>query len=80
MYFITLIDSGFIVIRIINTKPILIYQFTEQQHAFNFPYQLAMKKFNGDDPKESICVSLDIREDDIVVVGSDGLFDNVFVD
>jgi len=39
-----------------------------------------MKKYNGDDPRRSICVSVDIREGDIVVVGSDGLFDNVFVD
>jgi hypothetical protein len=39
-----------------------------------------MKKYNGDDPRKSICVSVDIQEGDIIVVGSDGLFDNIFVD
>jgi hypothetical protein len=39
-----------------------------------------MKKYNGDDPRHSICGSLDIKDGDIVVVGSDGLFDNIFVD
>ncbi len=39
-----------------------------------------MKKYNGDDPMNSVCVSIDIQENDIIVVGSDGLFDNIFVD
>lgn len=39
-----------------------------------------MQKYNGDDPRNSVCVSIDIQENDIIVVGSDGLFDNVFVD
>ena len=54
--------------------------FTEQQHEFNFPYQLAQKKYNGDDPRDSICIGIDIKANDIIVVGSDGFFDNVYED
>ena len=54
-------DSGFIVIRVFDGQPLVIYQFSEQQHAFNFPYQLAMKKYNGDDPRKAICVSVDVQ-------------------
>jgi hypothetical protein len=39
-----------------------------------------MKKYNGDDPRKAICVAIDVHEGDIVVVGSDGLFDNIFFD
>jgi hypothetical protein len=39
-----------------------------------------MKKYNGDDPRKAICVAIDIQEGDIAVVGSDGLFDNIFLD
>ena len=39
-----------------------------------------MKKYNGDDPYHSICVNLDVKVGDIIVAGSDGLFDNIFVD
>jgi hypothetical protein len=39
-----------------------------------------MKKYNGDDPRKAICVAIDVQEGDIVVVGSDGLFDNIFLD
>jgi len=37
-----------------------------------------MKKNNGDDPYHSICVNIQLKHGDIVVAGSDGLFDNVF--
>ena len=39
-----------------------------------------MKKYNGDDPRKAICVAIYIQEGDIVIVGSDGLFDNIFFD
>ena len=48
-------------IRLFNKKPLVIYQFTEQQHSFNYPFQLAMKKYNGDDPYDSICVSIKVK-------------------
>ena len=34
-----------------------IYEFVEQQHRFNFPYQLG-KGDNGDDPSYSICMRM----------------------
>jgi hypothetical protein len=58
----------------------IIFQFKEQQHGFNFPFQLSMKKFKGDDPYDSICIDIIVKKGDIVVVGSDGFFDNIFVD
>ena len=39
-----------------------------------------MKKYNGDDPYDSICLGIKIKHGDIIVAGSDGLFDNVFAD
>lgn len=38
-----------------------------------------MKEYYGDDPYLAISQEFPIEENDIVVVGSDGLFDNVFV-
>lgn len=58
-------------------KYISIFQFVEQQHSFNFPFQLAMSQYGGDDPHHSICGNIRVQPGDIVVVGSDGLFDNV---
>jgi hypothetical protein len=37
-----------------------------------------MQKYGGDNPDNSICSNFSIQEDDIIVVGSDGLFDNIF--
>ena len=37
---------------------ISIFEYVEQQHSFNFPYQLALPEYGGDDPKLSICGTL----------------------
>lgn len=36
-------------------KLVSIYEYVEQQHGFNFPFQLAMDTVGGDDPSQSIC-------------------------
>ena len=69
------LDSGFMVIRRFESL-ISIFEYVEQQHSFNFPYQLALPENGGDDPKLSICGTLEMREGDIIVAGSDGLYDN----
>ena len=69
------LDSGFMVIRRFE-RLISIFEYVEQQHSFNFPYQLALPENGGDDPKLSICGTLEMREGDIIVAGSDGLYDN----
>jgi len=54
--------------------------------AFNTPFQLANPENNPEDlelqtPDDAKIVTLrDIRKGDIVILGTDGLFDNVFID
>jgi len=48
----------------------------EQQHDFNFPKQLGT---NSDDyPEHSDVKVIDVQIGDIVLLATDGLFDNVF--
>lgn len=52
----------------------IMYKSEEQQHSFNFPFQIGT---NGDNPNNSIAMSHDnIRDKDLVILGTDGLFDN----
>jgi hypothetical protein len=53
-----------------------IFRSEEQQHSFNFPFQLGT--VSKDTPKDTQSFVVKIQEGDIVVLGSDGLFDNVF--
>jgi protein phosphatase PTC7 len=64
-------DSGFMVYR----REALIFRSQEQQHSFNFPLQLG--KNSEDTPASADVFNLPIESDDLVIVGSDGLFDNV---
>lgn len=65
-------DSGFLVIR----KGATIFKSPRQQHAFNFPFQLSSQ---GSDPVSSAEVfHVDVAVGDVIVMGTDGLFDNLF--
>lgn len=64
-------DSGFMVIR--DGK--LIFESPQQQHSFNFPFQLGSY---GDSLTSCEAFSLEVKTGDIIVAGSDGLLDNVF--
>lgn len=69
-------DSGYMILRknsIDDYK--LVFRSREQQHSFNFPFQIGT---NGDQPEVAQIQSHQILIDDLVVVGSDGLFDNMF--
>ncbi|RHZ44694.1 hypothetical protein Glove_712g12 [Diversispora epigaea] len=48
------------------------------QHSFNFPKQLGTGSF--DTPQDAQSYKIKIQKGDIVILGSDGLFDNVFED
>jgi len=48
----------------------------EQQHIFNMPFQLGTE--SKDKPKHAQRVDCDLKDGDIVVLGTDGLFDNMF--
>jgi len=73
-------DSGFMIIR----QNEIIFKSEEQQHGFNFPYQLGKTEGrdgkyypHGDDrPKDAETYKIKLHKDDIVILGSDGLFDN----
>ena len=56
----------------------IIYESVSLLHGFNFPMQLAHDKEVTDDPKSAVCASLRVNKGDIVILGSDGLSDNLF--
>ncbi|KAI9001993.1 phosphatase 2C-like domain-containing protein [Gaertneriomyces semiglobifer] len=65
-------DCGVMVIR----QDEAIFRTEEQQHSFNFPYQLGTG--SRDTPNDAQIYKLKVEEGDIVILGSDGMFDNVF--
>jgi protein phosphatase PTC7 len=71
-------DSGFAVFSLTKDGKQLkqVYRSKEQQHSFNFPFQLGHS--SEDTPWDAIEHVMDVKEGDVIVLGSDGLFDNVF--
>lgn len=66
-------DSGFRLIR--DSK--IVFRSEEQQHSFNYPFQLATVD-EGSSVDDAQYITLDVQHGDIVIVGSDGLFDNIY--
>ncbi|TVU29096.1 hypothetical protein EJB05_20644, partial [Eragrostis curvula] len=66
-------DSGFAVLR--GGK--IAHRSAPQQHQFNCPFQLRASK-GGDRVADAAVGEMAVAEGDVVVVGTDGLFDNVF--
>ena len=52
----------------------------QQQHGFNFPFQLGAAGSASDSPADAEEFLLRTSPGDVVVVGTDGLFDNVFAE
>ncbi|KAI8852234.1 phosphatase 2C-like domain-containing protein [Chytridium lagenaria] len=65
-------DCGLMIIRNNET----IFRSEEQQHSFNFPFQLGTG--SKDLPGNAQRYAVKVLEGDIVIMGSDGIFDNVF--
>lgn len=64
-------DSGFIVIRNGTTYK----RSTAMVYGFNFPFQIQ----SGDDPSKLVeNYTIDLVEGDVIVAGTDGLFDNLY--
>jgi protein phosphatase PTC7 len=65
-------DSAFAVFRggrlVVRSQP--------QQHYFNCPFQL--RAVGGDSVSDAAAGEFPVKEGDVVVAGTDGLFDNVF--
>ncbi|KAK4726864.1 hypothetical protein R3W88_031781 [Solanum pinnatisectum] len=65
-------DSGFLLIR----KGKIIYKSPIQQRGFGCPYQLG--NCNSDNPSVAQEMELNVEKDDILMVGTDGMLDNIF--
>lgn len=71
-------DSGFLLLgNNPNTKAIEVkFKSPQQEHEFGFPYQLGHQE-NSDTPDDAQLAAVPVTAGDILVVGSDGLFDNL---
>ncbi|KAI5075433.1 hypothetical protein GOP47_0009509 [Adiantum capillus-veneris] len=65
-------DSGFLVVR--NGR--LVFKSPPQQHNFNVPFQL--ENGGGDPPDAAQVFTVEVAVGDVVVAGTDGLFDNLY--
>ena len=65
-------DSGFIIIR--DGQVIQSHQITI--HSFNFPFQLGQG--SPDQPEDGVVAGIKIKPEDIIVMATDGLWDNLF--
>ncbi|KAJ1720998.1 hypothetical protein LPJ53_004431 [Coemansia erecta] len=66
-------DCGLTVVR----QGDMVYRTEEQQHSFNYPYQLGTEP-HSDRPSDAQVFRLKIQKGDVIIVGSDGVFDNLF--
>jgi len=67
-------DSGFIVVR----EKQVMFKSPVQQHSFNFPYQVSSLPKYSDNPMTAETFSYDVMPGDTIVLGTDGLFDNLY--
>jgi len=67
-------DSGFMILR--NAR--IIYRSKEQQYSFNFPFQLGTG--SNEQPSDGVLMKMTVEEGDMIVMGTDGLFDNLHDD
>lgn len=74
LYAANLGDSGFMVLRGLD----IVYRTKEQQHSFNFPYQIGTG--SADKPQHSQRITVEVQPGDLIIVGTDGLWDNLFDD
>lgn len=71
-------DSGYCILRIYEHQTystVVVYASKAQQKGFNYPYQLG--QHSKDKPEIAKTDTHQLQQGDIVVVGSDGVFDNL---
>ncbi|KAJ8532590.1 hypothetical protein K7X08_012513 [Anisodus acutangulus] len=73
LYAVNLGDSGFMLVR----NGCAAFKSPSQQHGFNFPYQLDCNNA-GDSPSSAIVFKITAAPGDVLIVGTDGLFDNLY--
>jgi len=71
-------DSGYLLIGSSqrNKEPHVRYRTPQQEHTFGFPYQLG-HQVNADRPHDAMLAAVPVLPEDVLVIGSDGLWDNV---
>ncbi|XP_075495539.1 putative protein phosphatase 2C 55 [Primulina tabacum] len=73
LHAINLGDSGFLVVR----DGCTVFKSPVQQHNFNFTYQLESGN-GGDLPSSGQVFTIPIAPGDVIIAGTDGLFDNLY--
>jgi protein phosphatase PTC7 len=72
-------DSGFILVR----SGEIVHRSSEQQHYFNTPFQLSLPppghgdNVLSDRPESADQLSFPVKNGDVILVATDGVFDNV---
>lgn len=76
LYSVALGDTLFSVLRFDKEKHsyFIAHKSKEQYHSFNTPFQCG---YQADPPHEANIFSMDIEVGDVIIAGTDGLFDNV---
>lgn len=69
-------DSGFMIAR----NGVVHFISPQQQHEFNFPFQIGSPDSMSDPPTAADKHAVDVKHGDILIAATDGLFDNVFPD
>lgn len=75
-------DSGFLVVRAGE----IVHRSREQQHYFNTPFQLSVAPQSqqglvlSDSPEMAESSSFKVEDGDVIILGTDGLFDNLSED
>ena len=73
-------DSGYMILRPTSSDDHeLVYSSQSQQKGFNFPFQLGWGN-NGDHYDVALSFEHSVQNGDLVIVGTDGLFDNLSPD
>ena len=69
-------DSSYLLLRPNKTTQVLekVYRSKEQQHRFNFPFQVGSI---GDEPSSALAFTHIVEENDVLILGTDGVFDNL---
>jgi len=69
-------DSGYMILRREESANKIVHVSKSQQKGFNFPFQLGWGR-NGDSPNSALSYSHEVKSGDMVILGTDGLFDNL---
>lgn len=67
-------DSGFLIVR--GGK--IFYRSIDLLHGFNWPFQVGVPSHNSDEPSSGKLEQIQLQPGDLILIGSDGLFDNLF--